>query len=707
MKNLKQKTVAIAIAIALSPFIAVAQETTLDEITVLGKSSKTVRKGSLNDNIVKTEVISAKDIEKINAKNLNEAIDNNPGIAVQTECSVCNVRNITLNNMPGRFTTLMVDGIPIFSSVSTAYGIDSINVKGIESVEIARGAGASLIAPEALSGTVNIVTKRPTKDYFEIKGDLSAFNGSRSDTNNIARNASIYKENVFKNGATNLSFLHQQHDPVDNRGTGISEFAGYERNILGGGYFIDDLAGFKVKGRVDIISEDRNGGALGTDYGGIKSSTTGNPFDFSKFKNGAFSAGTWNRPDGLGTATYNDGRAGLSEIIFTDRYQITSQGTKQTDFGKLKIAGAYAKHKQDSFYSGSIYKADQDQYYTTVSNEFSLGNNIITIGTDYRYEDLRSQGTQANGNNNDGIDNYHYATNGFYAQLYSTFFDEKLETNLSTRFDHHNVFGNIFVPRANALYHHSDELSSRVSAGIGYRAPTSFFEQEHGILDTTRIVRQINDAETSENFSYSLNYANDRFEGTLSYNYNKIDNFAMISIDKNSQETIFTSAKKPVIVQGIDFNTSFKVTPTTSVSLGGERFIYNFEPGTLAYSRPDMRLFFGVDYEKDKLDLFAKLNWTGNQDLARFYNYGETQRYNFDGSEKRRESPSFYTVDLGGAYQLTKNFQVYGGIQNLFNYLQSDYDSQWWIDETGEADVNHIWGPQFGRHIYLGAKYSF
>ncbi len=704
----KISAIFLSFSLLASPLAFAEESKVLDEVTVYGSGNKKMRRGSLNDEIVKTEVITAKDIEKINAKNLNEAVDNNPGIAVQNECSICNVRNITLNNMPGRFTTLTIDGVPIFSSVSTAYGIDSINVKGIESVEIARGAGASLIAPEALSGTVNISTKRPTKNAFEIKGDLSAFNGNRNDTNNTAKNASVYLENVFKGGASNLSFLHQQHDPMDNTGAGISQYTGYNRNIFGGGYFLDDVAGFKVKGRVDVISEDRNGGALGTNYGQIKSSTSGNPFDWRRLKNGSQYANGWNNPDGSGFTEYNDGLGGMSEIIFTDRVQLIDTATKQTDFGKLKIAGGYAHHKQNSFYEKSIYNAKQDQFYGAVSDEFNLGKNIVTIGTDYRFQDLKSEGSNAAGNVNNGIDNYSYKVNGIYTQIYSTFFNEKLETNISGRFDRHNEFGNIFIPRANALYHHNNQLSSRVSAGLGYRAPTSFYEQDHGILDTTKIVRQIDKAETSENASYSLNYADDRFESTLSYNYNKINNYALLDTSYNGgTETLFTSAKSPVIIQGIDLNTSYKITPSVTVTAGGEKFFYRFQPGTLLFSRPEEKLYFGLDYEKGKLDLFGKVNWTGSQNLAKFYNYENDQRYNFDGSEKRRKSPSFFTVDTGGSYQITKTVQIYGGIQNLFNYLQSDHDSELWINSAGEVDVTQIWGPQYGRHIYLGAKIGF
>lgn len=73
----------------------------------------------LRGDLVATESVTVRDIEKSGAITLTEALDKRPGIALQTECSICSVRNVVLNNLPGRFTTVMIDGIPIFSSVSS------------------------------------------------------------------------------------------------------------------------------------------------------------------------------------------------------------------------------------------------------------------------------------------------------------------------------------------------------------------------------------------------------------------------------------------------------------------------------------------------------------------------------------------------------------------------------------------------------------
>jgi outer membrane receptor for ferrienterochelin and colicins len=79
---------------------------TTPDVLVMGSGVQINAQGSLLDEIVKTESIDAKTIERSNAGNITEALDKRPGVAVQLECSVCNVRNITLNNLPGRFTTL-------------------------------------------------------------------------------------------------------------------------------------------------------------------------------------------------------------------------------------------------------------------------------------------------------------------------------------------------------------------------------------------------------------------------------------------------------------------------------------------------------------------------------------------------------------------------------------------------------------------------
>ena len=97
----------LAAALALAFALPALADKQLGEVTV--SSGRSVgAKPVLRDEIVATESIGARELEKTGATMLTEALDKRPGISVQTECSICNVRNVVLNNLPGRYTTLVL-----------------------------------------------------------------------------------------------------------------------------------------------------------------------------------------------------------------------------------------------------------------------------------------------------------------------------------------------------------------------------------------------------------------------------------------------------------------------------------------------------------------------------------------------------------------------------------------------------------------------
>ncbi|MDP3439255.1 MAG: TonB-dependent receptor, partial [Azonexus sp.] len=273
-------------------------------------------------------------------------------------------------------------------------------------------------------------------------------------------------------------------------------------------------------------------------------------------------------------------------------------------------------------------------------------------------------------------------------------------------------FGGITSPRVNMLWNHNHEWNSRFAVGRGFRAPTSFFEQDHGILDTTRIVSNIKEAEISDNASYALSYAGDRLAMVSSLNYNKIKNMALLDSGATDPVTgqaitLFTSAKKPVTVAGGDITLTYKITPQLETTVAAEHFKYHFEePGTLAFARPETRAYLRLDYENGPWTGMLRGTWTGPMDLAKFYDYANNQRYNFDGSKKMDESPSYWVADLRGEYRVNKQWGVFMGVDNVFDFKQSDKENMLWVDSAGEYDVTQIWGPNRGRLIYGGVKFT-
>ncbi|WP_319381299.1 Plug domain-containing protein [Thiomicrorhabdus sp.] len=167
---------AFALLSIYSTAYAAGTDTKLDAITIesLTPEQKRDKMLKLKDTIVHTEVVTEKKIEKKQAASLAQAIENEPGVKVSTECSMCGVKRVMLNGLKGEHTTLMINGIPNSSIMEGFYGFDAIPMAGVSSIEIARGAGASLIAPEAIGGVVNVVTSKPWEDSLSF--DLSQGN---------------------------------------------------------------------------------------------------------------------------------------------------------------------------------------------------------------------------------------------------------------------------------------------------------------------------------------------------------------------------------------------------------------------------------------------------------------------------------------------------------------------------------------------------
>lgn len=695
---------------AQTPTASTHSVKTLQSVHVQGVIPQT-QLGALRTDIVATESIDAKQMANIGATSVIDALTHRPGIDIQVECSVCNVRSITLDNLPGRFTTLTLDGVPIFSPVSNAYGLDMLGVNGLERIDVSRGAATSLTTPESLAGTVNLVSKIPTKDTAQVEADTGNFGYQRE---------TFYFAKVTDWGAVSLNGTNQDHASVDGVGYGISQFTGYQRKLLGLGLFVNDFLGFRIKSRFDYVKEDRGGGPLGDNYKAILANTTGNPFNWSAGPNGSPVSNTWVVPSTgqLLEPPYDSGEAGMAQIIDTRREQFVTTADNQLDADiAIHLGVGYAHHEQASWYGGdSDYWDHEQQAYLDANLQKSFGDAQITFGANYKYEELGSRSisqtpdTPYYGILRYNVDAYIYRTPGVYVQAYDTFFDNRLELNASLRADHNNDFGTITTPRLDLLWHHSDSLSSRFAIGSGYRLPTSFFEQDHGILSAISVDRTGAKPERSQNASYSLNYASDLFTATTSLNYTRITDMALF-VNNAANEFTLEPAQHPFIVKSADFEGTWKATPADSFTLGPEFYHYDFNAAdaynAALFSRPEYRVSLSYDHDSGPWDYNIRSTLTGPQDLSKWYDYADNPIFNLNGTPKPNWSPRFWEVDTHISYQVNRWLELHAGIDNLFNYQQAKHDSFLFQDPYGNLNVTYIWGPNIGRSYTAGATITF
>ncbi|MFH1945817.1 MAG: TonB-dependent receptor plug domain-containing protein, partial [Acidobacteriota bacterium] len=75
---------------------------------------------------VKTQVISARQIDQKQATQLAEAIALTTGVRVENNCQNCNFTQVRINGMEGKYSQILIDNSPLFSSMIGVYGLEQI-----------------------------------------------------------------------------------------------------------------------------------------------------------------------------------------------------------------------------------------------------------------------------------------------------------------------------------------------------------------------------------------------------------------------------------------------------------------------------------------------------------------------------------------------------------------------------------------------------
>jgi outer membrane receptor for ferrienterochelin and colicins len=127
----------------------------LNQVVITG----TMKESFISASPVKVDVLTMKFMEKIATSNVMETIENVNGVQKQVNCGVCGTNDIHLNGMEGPYTLVLIDGMPIMSSLSTVYGLNGISTSLIKQIEIVKGPSSTLYGTEALAGVINIITK--------------------------------------------------------------------------------------------------------------------------------------------------------------------------------------------------------------------------------------------------------------------------------------------------------------------------------------------------------------------------------------------------------------------------------------------------------------------------------------------------------------------------------------------------------------------
>ncbi|MBF4465589.1 TonB-dependent siderophore receptor [Flavobacterium sp. LC2016-12] len=151
--------------------ISFAQE---KDTTAVNKLSEVVVTGqfepqSIKKSVYDVTVISKKDIEQQAANNLADLLNQYLNITI-TPSSGTGRSTVSMFGLNGEYFKILIDNIPIVSDISFGNNVDltQINLDDVEQIEIIEGSMGVTNGANAVTGILNIITKKSSRYKWEI-----------------------------------------------------------------------------------------------------------------------------------------------------------------------------------------------------------------------------------------------------------------------------------------------------------------------------------------------------------------------------------------------------------------------------------------------------------------------------------------------------------------------------------------------------------
>ena len=624
---------------------------------------------------VRTEVITARDIEQMQASQLAESLALTTGVRVECNCQNCNFTQVRINGMEGKYSQILIDNSPIFSSMIGVYGLEQIPAEMLNRIEVVKGGGSALYGGNAVAGVINVLTKEPMENRSRIKLHQE-FTLSKPLTNFGFRSSLVSKD---QNTKAFLFANYRNREPVDISGDGISEIGKMRSTNFGVNFFrnFSEIDG-KLKLSFFRITEDRRGG---------------NKFD---------------RPPH---------EADIAESIDSDLNGLSADWNHYiTRRLFYNLSASYVDANRQSYYGSG---QDPNAYGTTKNPvlflngqmNYQTGGHVLSTGLQYKGEKIMDEALGYG-----RVINDHYKELGFFLQD-DVKFNKTFSALAGIRFSKHSLIGSyIFNPRMSLLVNLMKDLSWRTSFSTGFRAPQVFDEDLHitqvggegTIIENSPDLKE----ESSYSLSTGLDYGSELGSNTLQLSiegfYTLLENTFVLQkkeFDPRENALVFERINgSKARVYGVSVDLGYRLGSAFSLNTGWtfqRSYLYEPEPdfGSDEFFRtPNSYGYMSLNYENEKIvDLDVSLEYTGPMKVTHYAGYIEEDRL--------ETTEDFWVLNakLTRSIALSQDNKVglFVGIFNLLDSYQKD------LDQGIFRDSGYVYGPTKPRSYYAGFEFSF
>ena len=141
----------------------------LDEIVVSATRNRVERKNTP----VVVSTLTPRLLTATQSISMADGLKYAPGVRVETNCQNCGFTQVRLNGLNGGYTQLLLNSRPIFTSLIGVYGLEQIPTNMIERIEVVRSGGSALYGSSAIAGTINVITKDPIINTWEVASNFA------------------------------------------------------------------------------------------------------------------------------------------------------------------------------------------------------------------------------------------------------------------------------------------------------------------------------------------------------------------------------------------------------------------------------------------------------------------------------------------------------------------------------------------------------
>lgn len=653
----------------------------IDEIVVSANRNEVSRK----DAPVVVSVANLKLFETVNSVDLAKSLNYITGLRVENNCQNCGFPQVRINGLEGPYSQVLINSRPVVSALSGVYGLEQIPVNMIERVEVVRGGGSALFGANAVGGTINIITKDPVENSFQVSTNISSLDGKSTEQYMGANASLVSSDNSY---GIALYESYRNRNAYDHNGDGFSELGQVNINTFGLRSYYRPTHTSRISLEYHTTNEKRRGGN--------KFDQPPHESDITEQTEHIINSGGLSYDLG-----WNEYKNKLS--LFTSLQHID----RSSYYGAQRDPNAYGKTDDLTWVAGATV--------TSRMTNFPIAPALLTAGVEFQENRLHDIMI---GYNRDMKQNVRIAS--AFAQ--NEWDMDIVSLLVGVRVDKHNLIENpIFSPRVNLLYKPASSFQARLTYSTGFRAPQAYDEDLHVTAvngEGVQIVLADNlKEERSNSFSGSIDWstrfghwqANLLLEGFYT-GLNDVFLLEDAGVDSENNPVrerrngngarVYGANLDAKIAHGKDISLQVGFTAQRSRYAVAEAWAEDVEGNKLATKRmmrtPDYYGYFTLASSPVKhLELSLSGTYTGSM-IVPFYPYEESPRMN--------DTPSFFDLNLKGAYTFILhdhiNLQVNAGVQNIFNSFQKDLDSGQY------RDSGYFYGPTQPRTYFVGIKLS-